>query len=270
MPPGLHDGCQIHAAAVEHDRAEQHSAIHEIFHHWFGQYGIALHPADACAEKKQLNPEEATMDYVLIVMLWAGYCALHSYLISVRFTELLIRTLKDYYAFYRLLYVLFSLLLLIPLIRYTSQFQGAEIIPHDMPLSIVRSVLAWGAAGMFFWAFFFDYDPWSFFGIRQMLRFGKTDAPQPPGSIKKNGLLGVIRHPMYLTLIIFLWCQTFTALDIMVNAVLTAYIIIGTRLEEKKLVLEFGDAYIAYQQQVPMLIPFSKGKTVQQRFTRSA
>jgi protein-S-isoprenylcysteine O-methyltransferase Ste14 len=39
---------------------------------------------------------------------------------------------------------------------------------------------------------------------------------------------------------------------------LTVYIIIGTKLEEKKLVLEFGEAYIKYQKEVPMLIPFTK------------
>jgi protein-S-isoprenylcysteine O-methyltransferase Ste14 len=32
----------------------------------------------------------------------------------------------------------------------------------------------------------------------------------------------------------------------------------GTILEEKKLVLEFGDTYVKYQQEVPMLIPFTK------------
>jgi len=63
---------------------------------------------------------------------------------------------------------------------------------------------------------------------------------------------------MYLSLMIILWCQIFTISDIVVNTVLTVYILIATRLEEKKLVLEFGDAYIKYQQQVPMLIPFLK------------
>jgi protein-S-isoprenylcysteine O-methyltransferase Ste14 len=44
--------------------------------------------------------------------------------------------------------------------------------------------------------------------------------------------------------------------DLVVNTLLTIYIIIGTLLEEKKLALEFGDSYIKYQHEVPMLIPF--------------
>lgn len=49
-------------------------------------------------------------------------------------------------------------------------------------------------------------------------------------------------------------------MDIVINTVLTIYIIIGTKLEERKLILEFGDAYINYQVEVPMLIPFTKVK----------
>jgi protein-S-isoprenylcysteine O-methyltransferase Ste14 len=113
---------------------------------------------------------------------------------------------------------------------------------------------------MFFWAFFFDYDSLSFFGIRQILGFLKITKINPSEKIKKNGLLGLMRHPMYTSLIIYLWCQTFRFTDIIVNAVLTTYIIIGTRLEERKLVLEFGDNYVRYQQEVPMLIPFTKTK----------
>jgi protein-S-isoprenylcysteine O-methyltransferase Ste14 len=46
--------------------------------------------------------------------------------------------------------------------------------------------------------------------------------------------------------------------------ILSAYLLIGTLLEERKLVLEFGEKYKAYQRQVSMLIPLkwlrSRGK----------
>ena len=88
------------------------------------------------------------------------------------------------------------------------------------------------------------------------MNFGKKKKINPSEEIKKNGLLGIMRHPMYLSLIIYLWCQTFRVIDIVINTLLTIYVIVGTILEEKKLVLEFGEAYINYQQEVPMLIPF--------------
>jgi methanethiol S-methyltransferase len=201
------------------------------------------------------------MKYLQISLLWIGYCALHSYLISTSFSNLMTRLLKNYYAFYRLAYVIISFVLLVPLINFTGQQDNNVIITYGLPLSIARNVLAYGALLMFFWAFFFDYDSLSFFGIRQILNFGKTKKTDPDNGIKRKGLLGMIRHPMYLALIIYLWCQIFTLADIVVNSILTIYVFIGTILEEKKLILEFGESYTKYQNEVPMLIPFVKMKT---------
>jgi methanethiol S-methyltransferase len=198
------------------------------------------------------------MKYLLIALMWAGYCVLHSYLISIGFTNLMNRLLKKYYAFYRLFYILISLVLLIPIINYTAQLDNKVIITYGLFLNILRYIFISGSLLMFFWAFFINYDSLSFFGIRQILNFGKQKKADPSEEIKRNGLLGIVRHPMYLALIIYLWCQTHKISDIVGNTVLTIYIIIGTILEEKKLVLEYGDAYIKYQQEVPMLIPFTK------------
>ena len=198
------------------------------------------------------------MKYLTLSSIWAGYCFVHSFLISIRFTKYLTRTLKSYYAFYRLFYVLFSLVTLIWLINYAAQFDNEIVIRYSQLWSIIRQVLTWASLLMFFWAFFFNYDSLSFFGIRQILNYGKVNQIDRSEEIKKNGLLSLTRHPMYLALIIYLWCQTFTIADIIVNTILTIYVIIGTILEEKKLVLEFGEAYRKYQQEVPMLIPFTK------------
>jgi protein-S-isoprenylcysteine O-methyltransferase Ste14 len=198
--------------------------------------------------------------YLLIALMWTGYCLLHSFLISIRFTDLMTRLLKNYYAFYRIFFVSISVVFLIPLINYTDQLDNNAIITYGPLLNAVRYALISGSLLMFFWAFFFNYDSLSFFGIRQILNFGKIKKINSSEEVKKNGLLGIIRHPMYLSLIIYLWCQIFTVSNIIVNIVLTIYIIIATRLEEKKLVLEFGDAYVKYQQEVPMFIPFIKKK----------
>lgn len=200
------------------------------------------------------------MKYLQIALLWAAYCALHSYLISTGFTNLMNRVLKKYYAFYRLFYVLISLVLLILLIRYSGQFDSPVIISYGSVLNVVRYILIAGSLAMFFWAFFFDYDALSFFGIRQIMNLHKPKESGSPGEIKSAGLLGLMRHPMYLALIIYLWCQIHTLTDLVVNFILTIYVIIGTILEEKKLVLEFGDSYIQYQKKVPMLIPKFKSK----------
>jgi len=118
-----------------------------------------------------------------------------------------------------------------------------------------------GSLLLFFWSFFIDYDALTFFGIRQIMNYSKLKNENGLKELKKKGLLGIMRHPMYFALIIYLWTQTFKLSDILVNSILTIYVIIGTYLEERKLVLEFGDAYNQYKKEVPMLIPFTKAIT---------
>lgn len=199
-------------------------------------------------------------DHIWAAALWIGYCALHSFLISVTVTRWMERRLKKYYAFYRLAYVVLAFVLLVPLIRFSVHIESPVLITYGPALSLLRTALIAASVLVFAWAFFVDYDALSFFGLRQILDMKRKAHTGQPEGLKKSGLLGVVRHPMYLTLIVFLWCQTSTAMDLMVNAILTAYVIIGTKLEERKLVLEFGDAYVAYQREVPMLLPFAHAR----------
>ena len=55
---------------------------------------------------------------------------------------------------------------------------------------------------------------------------------------------------------ILLWARDQSLSGLIINMILSIYLVIGTFLEERKLVLEFGDKYQAYQLQVSMLIPF--------------
>jgi len=200
------------------------------------------------------------MNYLYIVLIWTLYCVLHSYMISIRFTNLMKRILKRYYAFYRLFYVIVSTALLFPVFHYTGQLASEVIITYHPPWSIIRIMVMIGSMLILLKALFMDYDALSFVGVRQLLNFRKQPANIDKG-INKRGLLGIVRHPMYFSAILYFWCQTFRWTDIVANLVLTAYMIIGTLLEERKLVLEFGESYIRYQKEVPMLIPFLKIKT---------
>lgn len=198
------------------------------------------------------------MKYLIIILTWSAYCTLHSFLISIKFTDYLSRILKNYYAFFRIFYNIISLFLLIILIRYTNSLGTDFTFTLSSPLTIARYILTAGALIVFFWAFFFDYDSLSFFGIRQIMEYGKEKKAKSDEEIKRNGLLGIVRHPMYFALIIFLLVNINSDVDLIVNLLLIIYVIIGTILEEKKLVLQFGDAYKNYQKEVPILFPFIK------------
>jgi methanethiol S-methyltransferase len=135
------------------------------------------------------------MKYLFIAFFWAADCVLHSFLISIGFTKLMTRLFKKYYAFYRLFYVVLSIVLLIPLLQFTAHADNKIIVTYPLPLNTLRQLLLSGSLIMFVWAFFFDYDSLSFFGIRQILNLGKNH--DSTWEIKKSSLLGIVRPPFY-------------------------------------------------------------------------
>jgi protein-S-isoprenylcysteine O-methyltransferase Ste14 len=77
--------------------------------------------------------------------------------------------------------------------------------------------------------------------------------------LNTSGLNAQVRHPLYFGTLLALW-GTFllypTDASLLVAGVSTLYLLIGSKLEERKLEQQFGDAYRSYQRKVPMLIPF--------------
>ena len=94
-------------------------------------------------------------------------------------------------------------------------------------------------------------------GIRQIATGSSHHVLSKTGRLKTTGILSVMRHPWYLGGILFVWAtyETMNVAVLVRNVILTAYLIVGAILEERKLLKEFGDEYRAYRKRVPMLIP---------------
>ena len=56
-------------------------------------------------------------------------------------------------------------------------------------------------------------------------------------------------------MVLLLWARDLDVAALVANGVLTSYIVVGTLLEEGKLVHEFGDVYRNYQGRVSMFVP---------------
>lgn len=197
------------------------------------------------------------MKYFIIALLWAGYGVLHSFLISTRFSNWANRILGRYFAFYRIVYNVVSLVLLIILFNYTKNVDSTYVIKFMSPWTTLQYGLLLFSAVLILWAFF-SYDSLEFIGIRQILNLKKEKNINTQMTITKEGLLGVVRHPMYLATFVFMWSLNSTRADILVHLILSIYILIGIRLEERKLVQQFGSAYLSYKNEVPALIPIPR------------
>ena len=101
----------------------------------------------------------------------------------------------------------------------------------------------------------FAFDHAHLFGLRQAwCAWRNTQVPEPP--FHTPWLYRQVRHPMQLGILLFLWSTpTMTLGQFQLALGFTAYILVGLQFEERALIRQFGDNYIAYQARVPMLIP---------------
>jgi protein-S-isoprenylcysteine O-methyltransferase Ste14 len=66
-----------------------------------------------------------------------------------------------------------------------------------------------------------------------------------------------VRHPLYSFTLLLIWAYPdLSVARLLFNVSWTAWVVVGTWLEERDLVAEFGEAYGKYQQEVPMLFPW--------------
>jgi methanethiol S-methyltransferase len=97
------------------------------------------------------------------------------------------------------------------------------------------------------------------FGLRQTwLYYRRRDAGEQPFVIR--AFYRIVRHPLMLGFMIAFWSTpTMTLGHLLFAFATTAYILIAVKyLEERDLVAAFGDDYRAYQQRVPMLLPWPR------------
>jgi methanethiol S-methyltransferase len=94
-------------------------------------------------------------------------------------------------------------------------------------------------------------------GVDPILRkIGKKEPP-PPMPLSMSGPYRYVRHPFYLFCLVLFWaCPKLTLDRLLYNVLWSVWVVIGTLLEERDLVMDFGEPYREYQREVPMLIPW--------------
>jgi len=151
---------------------------------------------------------------------------------------------------YRLTYNLFAIVSFLPVLAVLAWQPGVVLYRISLPWA--AATVAGQAAALCLLAIgLVQTDVWSFLGLRQL-----TDAGETPPRLVANGLYRRVRHPLYTAGLLFIWLTPLMTTSVLViNLALTAYIIVGSRLEERRLMAEFGQAYADYRAVVPGLIP---------------
>ncbi|WP_417908870.1 methyltransferase family protein [Candidatus Electronema sp. PJ] len=198
------------------------------------------------------------MPHSVLLLLWLCWCICHSLLISTPVNDWLQRQSGFVRGAHRLAYSLFSVLTLLPLLWYQYHLPQEVVFSWSGWLRIPQVALLLYALIMLIGGIQV-YDLSYLVGIRQWRSWqqGKEN-PALPFSCK--GVLRYVRHPWYSAGLPILWTVgPITDANLPARVILSLYLVIGTFLEERKLLHELGEIYRRYCQQVPMLIPW-KGK----------
>ena len=188
---------------------------------------------------------------VLLLVTLITYAALHSLLATHRAKNWARRTFGAFAArYYRLVYNLVAVLTFLPVLVILVINPGRLLYRLSQPwLSLMLLSQALSIAVMIIG--FLHSDPLHFFGLRQLF-----DPDDKPVNLTIHGLYRWVRHPLYTAGLALIWLTPIMTMNLLiVIAVLSIYLFIGSIFEEQRLVAEFGQPYREYQSQVPRLFP---------------
>ncbi len=190
----------------------------------------------------------------LLITLWVLFFVSHSLLAANSVKAIAERWMGKCYRFYRLGFNLLSIIFLAGIFYLLFFRQQANYIFLSSAWSKAVAVLLLLTGGIISVLAFRSYDLQEFTGIKQLV-----EKIHRPSILVVTGLNAYVRNPLYFGLILFvlgffLWQPT--QMNLVSLLIIYAYIYIGVKLEERKLLEEFGEEYRLYQSRVRMLIPF--------------
>lgn len=191
-------------------------------------------------------------EQLLIVAIFGAYFILHSLTASLWLKRQVASRWPALVPWYRLGYNLLATLTAIPLLYLAWRYPGE-------PLWQWQGAAAWvanGAALLALVALFYSvrlYDMGEFLGLRQSR--GKVQTVEDLEHFQISPLHRYVRHPWYFLILVIIWSRDIASNQLLIYALVTLYLAIGSRLEERKLIAYHGEVYRAYRKQVAGLLP---------------
>ncbi|MCG8308604.1 MAG: isoprenylcysteine carboxylmethyltransferase family protein [Cytophagales bacterium] len=187
------------------------------------------------------------MNYFWLILSWIFYFTIHSVfalnIIKKNFYKLGLTPIR-----YRLMYNIFAIVLLFPIIMISILLEPVYVYPASTLSKFVGLILSAMGIAIAKMAFK-SYDTKAFLGLGSL---------ESENKFRTDGLLKYVRHPLYAGTILvligyFLFNPKMSSL--ISTFMMIIYFIIGIQFEESKLVKIFGAKYILYRKKTPMLIP---------------
>ena len=191
------------------------------------------------------------------MLLWDGLLSLvffiqHSVMVRTSFRARLAPIIPRHY--HPSIYAITSGIALTAVVLLWQPSQTVFLQVEGLLRLLARAILVVAIVG-FSWAVqaLGNFDTFGLAPIRAHLRGKQLRAP----NFVLRGPYLRVRHPLYLFMLVLIWSGPDVSSDrLLFNVLWTLWVVLGSHLEEKDLVAEFGDKYRHYQKTVPMLLPW--------------
>ncbi len=189
---------------------------------------------------------------LIVVGAWLFYFLLHSLLASLAAKRLVARRWPRLMPAYRLFFNAVAALTLVPPLWLTCRWDGPWLWRWEGPWWWLANGLALVALGLFWWSLRW-YDSGEFIGLRQWRR--REGRVEDQERLHISPLHRWVRHPWYSLGLVLIWTRDMNAAWLWTAILASLYFVIGSRLEERKLMTYHGRAYARYRERVPGLLP---------------
>lgn len=186
--------------------------------------------------------------YWIVGIFWTLYLAIHSILASEIIKNYVKGSFPNLFMQYRAAYNIFALTSLLLFVGYYATIKPTYFYSADHTWLKFLGLVSSTFAVIIVKAAFSKYSTKEFLGLKS----------ESTPTLVTNGIQARVRHPLYSgTILLFFGLLLFMpSLENLASFIcVSVYIPIGIYFEEKKLMKQFGDAYQAYRDQVPMLVP---------------
>ncbi|GAA4752887.1 methyltransferase family protein [Flavisolibacter ginsenosidimutans] len=190
------------------------------------------------------------LNHVLLGLSWIVYCVLHSVFASLQVKNFFKKILGDGFRHYRLAYTVFAFAGLALILWFQFSIRSPRLFKSSWISDIAGAAFCIPGLLLMFICikkYFLNLS-----GLRSLVE------EETRSILEVKGVHRFVRHPLYLGTFLFIWGLLIlfpTASLLLTDVVITVYTLIGLELEERKLLLQFGEQYRTYQKKVPKLVP---------------
>ena len=190
------------------------------------------------------------MDQLPLAIGWVLYAVLHSLLADLRVKAAVARLWPGFTPWYRLAYNGVALLTALPLMWLMRAVPGAELWAWN-------GAWAWLANGLAVAALFGAMQSSKAYAMNDFLGLGVLggDKAIERDVFRLSAAHRFVRHPWYSFGLVIVWTRDMNAAMLVSALAITIYFVVGSWLEEQKLVAIHGDTYRRYRERVPGLLP---------------